>query len=173
MAKKQIRRKKAKNNNSLITVFIIIIILAIISVITAYFLVDDKDKFIPDFIEQVSNSDTEIVATDPEIKENIVQEIKTPIEGTWVSNYDGAMLTITGGTFNVDMPSVDASAEASGTIAVENTIVTFINKTGNKSCQNVEGHYNYSFVGDELKLSLIKDPCEARVRKMAETWFKL
>lgn len=173
MAKRRKSRKKNINNNSLVTLIIIIVLLGIISVVTAYFMLDEDQKDIPQLIENViGSSDTNIetpIETQP-IEEKV---ITSPIDGTWVSNYDGAMLTISNGSFSIEMPSVDASSKVKGSLAVENTIVTFINATGNKSCIGKEGHYNYSFKDGELMLNMIKDQCENRSERMNETWFKL
>lgn len=172
MAKKRRSRKKPNNNNSIITLIIIIVILAIISVITAYFVLGDDEKQIPDLFEEIVSPEN----PGEEIK-NIesIEEItvKTAIDGTWVSNYDGAMLTISGTTFSIEMPSVDASSKVSGRLAVEKTIVSFSNTSGNEACLGKEGHYNYSFIDGELMLNKIKDPCDSRSQRMIDTWFKL
>ena len=169
MAKKRINRKKPNSNNSTITLVIIIIILAIISVVTAYFMLDEEDKPSQDLIENLTKTSN----TDVNTENTIENKVTTPIDGTWVSNYDGAMLTISGTTFSIEMPSVDASSKDKGSIAVQETIVSFTNTSGNKACIGKEGHYNFSFIDDELMLNKIKDPCDSRAQRMSETWFKL
>ena len=169
MAKKRKSRKKPLDNNSMLMLIAIVAILAILSIVTAYYILDNDDKQI-DAIETV----TKIIQTDDNTQKTEEQgTIKTAIEGTWVSNYDGAMLTISGTTFSIELPSVDASGNVKGSIAVENTIVTFSNTTGTKTCIGKEGHYNYSFEGDELMLNKIKDPCDRRSERMTESWFRL
>lgn len=168
MAKKRKSRKKPNRNNTTITLVMIIILLATISVVTAYFMLDDEDKPSQDLIENLTQTTTTEVN-----EKNTESKITTPIDGTWVSNYDGAMLTISGNTFSIEMPSVDASSKVKGSLAVEETIVSFSNTSGNKACIGKEGHYNFSFIDGELMLNKIKDPCESRAQRMSETWFKL
>lgn len=173
MAKRRKSKKKKVNNNNLLTLIIIIIILGIISVVAAYFMLDEEQKNIPQLIENITSSTDNDIETPIETKPVEEKIITSPIDGTWVSNYDGAMLTISNGSFSIEMPSVDASSKIKGSLAVENTIVTFINVSGNKSCIGIEGHYNYSFKDGELMLNMIKDKCEIRSERMRETWFKL
>lgn len=173
MAKKRRSRKKTKSENSFITLVIIIVLLAIVSVVTAYFILGDDEKQIPDLIENEAGTQNK---SDVETHNNDAineSKTKTDIDGTWVSNYDGAMLTITGNTFSLEMPSVDASSKVNGSLAVEKTIVSFTNTSGNKACIGKEGHYNYSFIDGELMLNKIKDPCDRRSERMTETWFRL
>lgn len=173
MAKKRRSRKKPKSGNSFITMVIIIVLLVIVSVVTAYFILGDDEKQIPELIENVfstqDKSSEEIKNNEPKTENTI----ETAIDGTWVSNYDGAMLTITGNTFSLEMPSVDASSKIKGSLAVEKTIISFTNTSGNKACIGKEGHYNYSFIDGELMLNKIKDPCDSRSQRMTETWFRL
>lgn len=168
MAKTRKSRKKPSGNNSMVMLIAIVAILAILSIVAAYFILDNDEQL--EAIESV----TEIVKTDNNTQEtdNKTEE-KTAIEGTWVSNYDGAMLTISGLSFTIELPSVDAGGKVKGNIAVEKTMVTFTNTTGPKACIGKKGQYNYSFYKDELKLTLIKDPCESRSERMNETWFRL
>ncbi len=139
------RRPKKTVNNNLFIFLAIIIVLALISVIAAYFLTEK---------------------TEPQ------DQPVTPIEGTWVSNYNGTMLTIKGLTMVLELPAVDKSTVIKGKIAVEKNIVTFIYEDG--PCKNVEGHYQYTFdVKGELFFKLIKDKCPSRQELMSASWFKL
>jgi len=104
----------------------------------------------------------------------IKKQVKdNPLKGTWVSNYDGTMLTIKGDSFTLEMPSVDASSKVKGRIIIEKTIATFINDSKSKSCPSLEGHYSFSFENDELIFSLIKDECDTRINRMSVSWFKI
>ena len=98
---------------------------------------------------------------------------KTPLEGSWVSMYDGAILTFTGLNFSLDMPSVDSPEKITGKIAIESTIVTFYNTGGKKICLDDEGHYQFTFENDELNFKVIKDQCASRKERMTANWFKL
>jgi hypothetical protein len=101
------------------------------------------------------------------------ESIKTVIEGTWVSNYDGAILGINGLTFGLDLPSVDAPKTIKGILSVEQSLVTFTDTSGNSNCQDLEGHYKFRIEDDEISFELIKDPCESRKERMTMSWFRL
>ncbi|NOX86447.1 MAG: hypothetical protein GXO86_10885 [Chlorobi bacterium] len=139
------RHSKKTGNNNLFIFLAIIIVLALISIIAAYFLTD-----------KTASQDQTV----------------TPIEGTWVSNYNGTMLTVNGLTITLELPAVDKSTIIKGKIAVEKNIVTFIYEDG--PCNNIEGHYQYTFdVKGELFFKLIKDNCPSRQELMSASWFKM
>jgi hypothetical protein len=124
-------------------------VLAIISVIAAYYLSGEDNKH-----------------------ENRTDVITNPIEGTWVSNYNGTMLTIEGRTVTLESPSVDDFNKITGKIIIEENIVTFTYENG--SCKDLEGHYLYSIdEKGELFFKLIKDSCPHRLEVMTKTWFAL
>lgn len=148
-------RKKAQKGgqNNLLIFFAIIIVLAIVSTIVAYYYQDENK----DEQTEISQQDT---------NENTV------LEGTWVSNYDGKMLTVSGLNITIESPSVDGTGKIEGNISFENNIVTFVNTSG--SCKDMEGHYLYSIDdAGELYFKLIKDGCESRIEQMTMTWFKI
>lgn len=151
-------RKPAGKNNNFLVFLAIIIVLAIISMVAAYFINGDESRptTTSDDIQVIKKTDNRI----------------TPIEGTWVSNYDGTMLTIEGLTVVFESPSVDESSKISSNISVEENIVTFIDESG--ACKNIEGHYLYSLdENGELFFKLIKDKCPKRQELMTMSWFKI
>ena len=154
MGKKKSGLRMAKNGqNNLLIFFAIIIVLAIISTIIAFYYYEDEGK-----------------PTEDQTKTESV--VSTAIDGTWVSNYDGKMLTINGSTYAVESPSVEETTKISGQIVVQDNIVTFNQDSG--SCKGIEGHYLYSINDEgELFFKLIKDSCESRIERMTMTWFKL
>lgn len=153
--KKRSRSSTNKNNNVLIF-FAIVLILAIISVVTAYYLSGEDSNSNPTKVNET---------------EKAIQPV-TPIEGTWVSNYDGTMLTVEGRTVTFESPSVDESNKVTGEITIEENIVSFTDEDG--SCKNLEGHYLYSIdEKGELFFKLIKDSCPKRLELMTASWFKL
>lgn len=162
---KSTRNKKRKKNNQYKSLIIIIIVLAAIigaSMIISHFLTKEEIHTFPAAEDQVE-------------QKNIgeLKKIKTPLEGTWVSNYDGAILTIIGLTFSIDIPSVDTSVALKGTLSVEKNLISFTNSNGEKNCLNVEGHYQFSFEADEVTFKLIKDQCNSRKERMTMSWFNL
>ncbi len=153
--KKRSKKSHHKNNNVLIF-FAIVLILAIISVVAAYYLSGEDSNL----------NSTKINKTEK------VNQLATPIEGTWVSNYDGTMLTIEGRSVTFESPSVDESNKVSGEFTIQDNIVTFSNING--SCKDIEGHYLYSIDNKgELFFKLIKDSCPKRIELMTASWFKL
>ncbi|MCB2207936.1 MAG: hypothetical protein KQH67_06530 [Bacteroidetes bacterium] len=155
-------RKKRTNYKPLIIILIVLAAIVVISIGIGYFLT--RGETVP------TNEDTEQTET---LSTDELKSMKTPLEGTWVSNYDGAILGINGLTFSLDMPSVDAPETVKGTIAVEQNLVTFIIITGDDMCPNMEGHYKFSFEDDEITFNLIKDNCDIRKERMTMSWFKL
>jgi hypothetical protein len=156
------RRKKWANYKPLIIISIVLIAIVAVSVVIGYFLTTEESLEDPKSIEQNEPKDTKAL-----------ESVKTPLEGTWVSNYDGAILSVNGLTYNLDLPSVDASVSTKGTLAVEQNLVTFINSNGDEVCRNMEGHYQFIFNEDEVSFKLIKDSCNSRIERMTMSWFKL
>ena len=154
--RKKRSRSSANKSNNVLIFFVIVIALAIISIVAAYYL---------------SGEDSNLNPTKVHKTEKVAQPV-TPIEGTWVSNYDGTMLTVEGRSVTFESPSVDESNKVSGEITIQDNIVTFSNIKG--SCKDIEGHYLYSIdEKDELFFKLIKDSCPKRIELMTASWFKL
>lgn len=148
------RRSKKVWNNNLLIFLALIIVLALISMVMAYFMTDHTEN-------------NEKIKT-PGNKSQVI----VPIEGTWVSNYNGTMLTIKGQQITLELPSVDKPGIIKGKIAIGKNSVTFIYENG--PCKSVEGHYQYSLnEKGELFFKLIGDNCPARREMMSASWFKL
>lgn len=146
------KNRRTTGSNSLLIFIAIVIVLAIISIVAAYFITDEKDE---------AKSETEATS-----------ENANELNGTWVSNYDGTLLTIKGTDVVFEMPSVDESSKIKGNILLEKNIVTFLPSDG--PCGIEEGHYLYSIdENGELFFKLIKDKCKSREERMSMTWFKL
>lgn len=168
-AKKKPAKKKKKTKFSpwLIFIFILIIIVALAMGIS-YYLTNSKNPTVHEW----ANSEETAAETKSNEKTTKIIE-KTPLEGSWVSYYDGAILTFTGLDFVLELPSVDSPEKIKGKIAIESTIVTFYYSSGKKSCLDVEGHYQFSFIDEELNFKVIKDLCNSRKERMSANWFKL
>ena len=150
--------KKSNRKNLIILVFIILGI-AVISIVAGWYLSDrNTDKPISEKNRQTNQTTSEKPA-----------DIKTPIEGTWASKYDGAMLSITGLSFSLDLASVDKSVTIKGTILVKDDLVTFINKNG--ICKDVQGQYKFSLKNGELSFKPVSDECSSRKERMTAGWF--
>ena len=153
------KRNKPGNYKTLIILFIVLVTIAIASVIISYFITNDKSDILSQKTEQ----------SDQLQQDNI----QTSLEGTWVSNYDGAILTITGVSFTIETPGVDDPTKTSGKLAIEQNLVTFINTGDEEVCKGTEGHYQFTFEKDEVSFKLIKDKCESRKERMTVSWFRL
>jgi alpha-beta hydrolase superfamily lysophospholipase len=95
-------------------------------------------------------------------------------ETTWVSNMDGAMLTINpNGTFTIDFPSVESTAFTQGTYKIEGNKIIFLNKPGSDICDGIEGTYRINLKDNALEFSLISDKCKSRKKHFKEGWFRL
>ena len=164
-AKTRKKRQSGNKNNQLFIFLAIVIVLAIISMAVAYYLTIDGNSEAQTIPAAAQNEVSSTTDTDTSVGQ---------IEGTWVSTYDGAMLTITGLSFSLELSGVDAAAKMTGNIAVEGNIVTFVYITGNESCNNIEGHYLYSVEDNgDLFFKLIKDQCSGRTERMSVSWFKI
>lgn len=168
MAAKKRKRKSTQPKNNMLWVFIaIIIVIAIISMVISYFWVGGEK---PDVFLLPSDNNTEVVIKDKPAE----KAIASPIDGTWVSMYDGAMLTISGQSFTLEIPGVDESGKTKGTFSIEGNICTFVYQTGTEACKGNEGHYLYSLTDSgELYFKLIKDICASRKERMTANWFSL
>ncbi|HEY9113721.1 MAG TPA: hypothetical protein VIN10_03420 [Bacteroidales bacterium] len=167
------KKKKTKFSPWLIFVLVIILI-ALISMGIGYYLTNNENPNIVEWAKSDEKTETAtepVKAADDEKATKTVE--KTALEGSWVSMYDGSILTFTGLNFALDLPSVDSPEKITGKIALENTIVTFYNTGGKKVCIDVEGHYQFTFQDDELNFKIIKDQCASRKERMTANWFKL
>jgi hypothetical protein len=161
MPAKKSKRQPFRPNT--IWIFVsIIIVLAILWMIVSYFYVEE-DK--PDvlLLPSTEQDDTQVDTQSPLI-----------IAGSWVSNYDGAILTLNNNAFTLEISGLDVSSKTTGPLAVEGNIVTFVNSKNEETCPGIEGHYLYAIEDNgEIFFKLIKDPCESRRERMTATWFRL
>ncbi len=159
------RRSKSprKKKNSFTIFFIIVIILALLSFAISYFVTQTEDKA----VGNITNS--EEVST--VLKHSTT---KSNLEGTWASYADGAMLTITGQRFSIELPSVENTIIATGKITVVGNIVTFIYTNNDSVCGTDKGVYKFKVQGtDEVTFEKISDNCDIRVAQIAVSWFKV
>jgi len=161
-------RKKRKTRSNSLWIFVsIIIAIAIISMLLSYFWVEQEKPDV--LLLPKTEQDRKIV--EPTKKQ---LEFATPLEGTWVSNYDGVMLTISGLSFTLESSGVDGTQKIKGDLSIEENIVTFVYTSGSEVCKGPEGHYLYSIDGNgELFFKLIKDICDGRKERMTASWFRL
>lgn len=159
------KRHSKAQENPLRKLIVFILMLAVVSVIIAYFMLEDEKK-----------QDEAPVQTTTEIQqeEEPVLTVEPAYTGTWVSNYDGAILTLDRFSFTLEMPSVDQKTAIKGELSVVKNVLTFVYTSGSESCRGEEGHYQYSLEDNgDLFFKLIKDNCKSRKERMEASWFRL
>lgn len=163
-------RKKKKKPNSFVIFLLVVILLALVSFGISYFMLDNG-AIAPEVIKTTPASQEESISETA--KQKVTTKELDPIQGTWVSNYDGTMMTIQAGSFTLESPAVDNPEKIKGSIGINKTIITFV-FSGKNTCGSVEGHYEYQLeAGGEIYFKKIKDPCSMRSELMSASWFKL
>lgn len=168
MAAKSRKKRAVKAQKSpLMLVLLIVILLAIVSVVVAYFI-------LPTFQTNEKNPGETTTETVDTAEEEPIITIEPMYAGTWVSNYDGAMLTIDRYSFTLEMPSVDQKTEIKGELSVVKNVLTFVYTSGSANCRGEEGHYQYTLEENgDIFFKLIKDNCISRKERMQMSWFRL
>lgn len=168
MTAKTRKRKAKKTTLNGVWIFLaIVIVIAIVSMLLRYFWISEEKPDVPLLPAQEKVKETKTTSTVTPVQPKEIQ-------GIWVSNYDGAMLTISGFDFELELSGVDETEKIGGNLAVEGNIVTFVYTSGTKACKGPEGHYLYSIdESGELSFKLIKDTCDSRKERMTASWFKL
>ncbi len=171
MAKRRSTRRKANNSNSFMIFFIIVIVLAVLSFVITYYVTKTFDSVDKDV---VNIQKTE--ATTEEVTEEVAKESteKYVLEGTWASYNDGAMLTIRGRSFTIELPSVESTIVASGKIVIVGNTVTFVYTNQDSDCGIKPGKYEFVIESDdEVTFSEIDDTCSSRKIQLIATWFRV
>lgn len=164
-------RKSKKKPNSFVVFLVVVIILALLSFAISYFMLNRETEITSLAAETESQTQGNQEVVDA-VQEEDLKEM-THLQGTWVSNYDGTMLTIQGSSCTFESPAVDSPEKVKGSLQVNKSIVTFV-FTGNNVCGSSEGHYEYQKeAGGEVFFRKIKDPCQSRSSMMSASWFRL
>jgi hypothetical protein len=132
------------------------------------------------FIHDASNNNQEIIVTQPHhLEENNLPkgEVKiiSPINGTWYSTNDGAILTINGNSFIIETPAVDGSNNIKGSIKIYGNTAVFQNSDSKEICKNSRGEYFWEIKQEQnvLIFKLKKDNCTARSEKIPYEWKRM
>jgi hypothetical protein len=155
---------KHKSGINLSVLIIIVALLAILSYALSFLFIHD------------ASDEQELVTTKPNhlSKEDISKgdvKIITPINGSWYSTYDGAILTVDGTTFKIETPSVDNSTVIKGTITLTGNEVTFNYDSDSKLCAKIPGKYRWKIDGQKkLFFIVINDRCKSRSERMSSPW---
>lgn len=163
MAKRKSNRRSTKKSNSFTIFFIVVIIIAIISFVISYFVMHNETIVVD------NKNNVEEVET---VKD--VSQEKMTIDGTWASYNDGAMLTINGGNFTIELPNVEGTIVASGKVKIIDNSITFIYTSDNSQCSTKPGVYNFEILeNDEIVFKNMSDSCRSRIDQIVATWFKV
>ena len=173
MAKRK-TKSKIKKTNSFTIFIIVVVILALASFAISYFVMQTESEIVassdlPSEATQIPETDTK-VETETKPDEQSYSQI---LVGTWASNNDGAMLTITDNKFTIELPSVQSSIIASGNIKIVDNTITFIYTNEKSTCGDTPGIYKFSIVDDEVTFDKINDSCGIRSEQIVATWFKV
>ncbi|RLD87771.1 MAG: hypothetical protein DRJ09_09650 [Bacteroidetes bacterium] len=163
MSAKRKKAKKKKSSVNLSILLVIIILVAILSYAISYLFINNTSQ--ENVVVTHRNQKSEAAATKG------TTEIKSPIEGSWYSTYDGTMLTITGTTFKMEFAGVDESKPKKGTLLIKDAEVILMNDSSSKTCVDKPGKYSWKVVDDNnLFFTKINDPCPNRVERMIGGW---
>ncbi len=166
MAKRKASRRKNKKNNSFMVFFIVVIVIAIISFVITYLVTQSSESLEDNKVEQIkevkeSNENLEVISP------------RLTLDGTWASYNDGAMMTISGSNYTIELPNVDATIVGKGKVVVVDNKITFVNTDEDSECNIKPGVYKFVLKGDEVSFEIIDDNCQSRSNRISATWFKV
>ncbi len=169
MAKRKTQSHKKKKNNSFIIFFIVIVVLALVAYAITY-LVTQSEK------EVVNNTIVnEPITAKPKTKIEDLSpaEQRVVLDGTWASYNDGAMLTIKGLNYTIELPNVEGTMIGRGRVVVLDNKITFVNTDQDSQCSIKPGIYRFILDDEEVTFEKIDDNCSTRSGKIEATWFRV
>ena len=95
------------------------------------------------------------------------------LTGTWTNSLGTVLTVAADSSFEVDLDH-DGKRDAWGKNIVEGNMVTIVGTGGvvPKGCANTKGRYNFRRTKKTLHFTLIKDPCQLRVKNVTLDWTK-
>lgn len=186
--KKTTKRKRTSTQkskgNGVLNLIIVLFVLLIVSLVAAYFYVNHYNKgksvttitqthIAKNTVENSENKDNN-TTKEPEIVEeevNIFSD-KTTLEGTWVSVYSGAMLTVSGHNYSLDFSSVESPNPIRGTFTLSDSRIIFSSDATDAVCGATKGSYRIDFSGADIEFKVINDPCLKRKNTLESEWFR-
>jgi hypothetical protein len=93
------------------------------------------------------------------------------LTGTWTNSMGTVWTMNADGSFDVDL-NHDGKRDAWGKCTVEGNRVTIVGTGGvvPKGCAKSTGSYNFTRTKNTLHFTLIKDPCQERVKNVTLDW---
>lgn len=123
--------------------------------------------------EPVQTTEQEITQEKP-VKQDVMEDITSSLQGTWASYNDGAMLTITGRDYTIELPNVEGTIVEKGKVAITKNKITFVDTDEESACSVKPGVYNYTIKDkDEVSFEKINDNCQSRSLRLQATWFRV
>jgi hypothetical protein len=161
--------KRKKKNNFFSYFFIAVIIIAIIAFAITY-IVTQKDDEVEVVVTTVND---QIQQSQKDTVKNSKTKTLSEIEGTWASLNDGAMLTISGRNYTLELPNVEGTLVGKGTCLIVGNKVTFVDTDGDNDCNITPGVYTFKIMSDEITFEKVDDKCTSRYSRLSATWFKV
>ncbi len=189
-------RKKSGNSNFFMSFMLILLVLAMIA--TAVFLTlnnfninkNDKSQITKEVVikkeenKNVSKPMAKPAETkkDDSKKETVKKEKVEPkkeepkkesqrltnLSGCWLSNEQGAFITLDQYGYRIDFSNVDASKPLTGNYYIENNLIVFT--TDGNECKGTEGTYRITFYKKNFSLICKDDDCTSRRNILEADW---
>ncbi|MBG0781650.1 MAG: hypothetical protein H0S84_05230 [Bacteroidales bacterium] len=178
--------KKGRKGSSILT---LVLIIAIVALAGSYFYITYTTEkalegvFSPittlfssqnDSTDQVTvEQSQEVVEAPKELPKEEKPVIISPLEGTWVSTLNGAMLSFEANLFKLEFPSVEERATLEGHFKILDGKLHLVNTLSDDVCGMENGIYSFQLNGEDLILDAENDPCKMRKENLSTDWFKL
>lgn len=167
MAKRKRQSRKKKNSNSFLMFFVIVIIIAILAFVISYLVMQTEN-------EAVADSNVKLEQTSDKKKPANAANVKVNLDGTWASYNDGAMLTISGRNYTIELPNVEGTIIEKGSVVIVENQITFVNTSEDTDCTIKPGRYSFVLEGKvEITFKKIDDDCASRKERIVATWFRV
>ncbi len=163
MPKKKSKKRTNTQNNNRLWFIVTFLIILIVSLFLGYYFSTGKDK------DSGKKTPEQIT-----VKKNTGNnKPANPLNGTWVSEYDGAIMEIKNKSFTLEMPSVNEGSIIKGNINISGNEALLIYVSGSESCKEKSGKYRFEIKNEKLYFKLINDDCKIRAERMSVPWYKL
>jgi hypothetical protein len=123
-----------------------------------------NDKEIKPEVKAEEKKESKLPETEPK-KE--FKELKT-LNGCWLSNEQGASLTMDDYGYRIDFFGVDASKPITGNYSIEKNLIIFT--SDNSDCNGLDGTYRITFYKKDFSLIAKDDKCSSRRNILEADW---
>ena len=113
---------------------------------------------------EVKKEESKLPETEPK-KE--FKELKT-LNGCWLSNEQGASLTLDDYGYRIDFFGVDASKPITGNYSIEKNLIIFT--SDDSDCNGLDGTYRITFYKKDFSLIAKDDDCSSRRNILEADW---